>query len=97
MPVTVLGLGGASFGDLYVKISNEEALSAVVSAYNAGVGFYDSAPWYGVGLSEARISGSTVLDAARQEFRPPHHFTFKQKLGGFCDQIDARKTASRTG
>ena len=76
VPVTVLGLGGASFGDLYVKISNEEALSAVVSAYNAGVGFYDSAPWYGVGLSEARM-GLALHDKSRASFH------FQTKVGRF--------------
>ena len=55
LTVPVLGMGGASLGDLYRKISDATALGALQAAVDAGIGFFDTSPWYGVGLSEARI------------------------------------------
>ncbi len=62
-----LGLGGASIGDLFCKISNEQALDTVNTAYESGVRYYDTAPWYGLGLSEARI-GLALHDKPRDSY-----------------------------
>lgn len=53
--VTQLGLGGASLGDLYQRISHVQALDTVQVAHELGLHFYDTAPWYGLGLSESRM------------------------------------------
>jgi len=53
--VSVLGQGGASLGDLYVKISNSDAFGSLSAAHEAGISLFDTAPWYGLGLSEARF------------------------------------------
>lgn len=53
--ITVLGQGGASLGDLYVKIDNSTAMQTLKAANDCGIGFYDTSPYYGVGLSEARF------------------------------------------
>ena len=53
--VTVLGMGGASLGDLYTQISDADAAAALLAAHANGVPFFDTAPWYGVGLSEVRF------------------------------------------
>jgi len=53
--VTVLGQGGAPLGDLYQKISDVQALGALAFAHKKGINFFDTSPWYGVGLSEARF------------------------------------------
>ena len=53
--VTVLGQGGASMGDLYTKLDDSVALRALEAAYDAGISFFDTSPWYGVGLSEMRF------------------------------------------
>ena len=53
--VTILGLGGASIGDLYLKIPNEQAMQTLLTAHAQQITFYDTSPWYGVGLSEARF------------------------------------------
>ena len=74
--VPKLGLGGASLGDLYQKISNEQALSTVNAAYENGVRYFDSAPWYGVGLSEARM-GLALHD------KPRDSFIFQTKVGRY--------------
>ena len=54
--VTALGLGGAPLGDLFEEISDAQADEVVQAAYQNGVRLYDSAPWYGHGLSEHRIA-----------------------------------------
>lgn len=55
LEATVLGFGAASLGDLFHKISNTQALATVEKAVELGIGYFDTAPWYGLGLSEARL------------------------------------------
>ena len=67
VPVTVLGMGGASIGDMYVKISNAQAVQTLEAAHAHGVTFFDTSPWYGVGLSEARF-GIALHSVPRDSF-----------------------------
>jgi D-threo-aldose 1-dehydrogenase len=53
--VSPLGFGGAPLGNLYAKVSEDEAQAALESALNAGIRYFDTAPFYGHGLSEERI------------------------------------------
>ena len=55
MRVSVLGQGGASHGDLYTKLDDATALGALAAAHAGGIEFFDTSPYYGVGLSEARF------------------------------------------
>jgi D-threo-aldose 1-dehydrogenase len=50
-----IGMGGAPLGDLYVKISDAEAQATLQTAWDEGIRYYDTAPWYGRGQSEHRI------------------------------------------
>jgi D-threo-aldose 1-dehydrogenase len=52
--VTQLGLGGASYGELFHRVSEQEAFGAIQAAWDGGVRYFDTAPWYGRGLSELR-------------------------------------------
>ncbi len=52
--VTQLGLGTAPLGELYARISDDEACETIRAAYDAGVRYFDTAPLYGYGLSEHR-------------------------------------------
>lgn len=65
--VTQLGFGGASIGELFHKVSEEDAVAAVRTAWDQGVRFFDTAPWYGRGLSELRV-GAGLRDRPRSEF-----------------------------
>jgi len=65
--ITVLGMGGASLGDLYTQISDADAAAALLAAHANGVTFFDTAPWYGVGLSEVRF-GLTLHRLPRDSF-----------------------------
>ena len=64
---TALGLGAASLGDLFVKIPNSQALETVEKAFELGIRYFDTAPWYGLGLSEARV-GLACSSLPRDEY-----------------------------
>jgi D-threo-aldose 1-dehydrogenase len=65
--LTALGLGGTSIGSLYSTLSEEDAVSTVSEAYNAGVRYFDTAPFYGAGSSERRM-GKGLANRARTSF-----------------------------
>ena len=65
--VTELGFGGASIGELFVRVSETAAQATLAAAWDAGVRYYDTAPWYGRGLSELR-TGALLRDHPRSEF-----------------------------
>jgi D-threo-aldose 1-dehydrogenase len=58
LAVTELGFGGASLGNLYRATSDVEARRAVDAAWDAGVRYFDTAPHYGLGLSERRLGAA---------------------------------------
>ncbi len=53
---TKLGLGTAPLGNLYRAISDEDAHAVMTRAWEAGVRYFDTAPLYGLGLSETRLN-----------------------------------------
>jgi D-threo-aldose 1-dehydrogenase len=53
--VTELGFGGAAIGNLYRELADEDAAAAVRESFASGVRYFDTAPFYGFGLSEARL------------------------------------------
>ncbi len=55
LEVSVHGFGGVPLGNLYQKCSNEDAQATLLAAYSAGIRFIDTAPFYGLGMSEHRI------------------------------------------
>lgn len=60
--VTPIGFGGAAIGNLYVPVSDADAESAIGAALGAGLRLFDTAPFYGFGLSEKRL-GAALADA----------------------------------
>lgn len=62
-----LGFGGAPLGNLYASIAPETALTAVRRAWELGIRHFDTAPLYGVGLSEHRI-GHVLREQPRGEY-----------------------------
>jgi len=67
MAVTELGFGGASLGNLYTETSDTEARLAVDAAWDGGVRYYDTAPHYGLGLSERRL-GAALAGRPRADY-----------------------------
>jgi D-threo-aldose 1-dehydrogenase len=53
--VTTFGFGAAGIGNLYAEVSDADAEGALQAAWDAGVRYFDTAPHYGLGLSERRI------------------------------------------
>jgi len=53
---TELGFGAAPLGNLFRAISEDEAQAVLEGAWAAGVRYFDTAPLYGLGLSETRIN-----------------------------------------
>jgi len=62
-----LGFGGAPIGNLYRSIDDETAGGAVTEAWDQGIRYFDTAPHYGLGLSERRL-GEILSDRPRDEF-----------------------------
>jgi D-threo-aldose 1-dehydrogenase len=65
--VTELGFGGAQIGNLYTATDDATAAAAVAGAWEVGVRYFDTAPHYGLGLSERRL-GAALAGCARDSF-----------------------------
>jgi D-threo-aldose 1-dehydrogenase len=65
--LTELGLGAAQFGNLYRETTDEQAAGAVEAAWDAGIRYFDTAPHYGLGLSERRL-GALLRQHPRDEY-----------------------------
>lgn len=64
---TALGLGCAQLGNLYRAMTDETATAIVEAAWAAGIRYFDTAPHYGLGLSEQRL-GAALRDRPRDEY-----------------------------
>src|SRR5699024_8523395 len=62
-----LGFGGAPIGNLYRDIDDETAIAAVTEAWDLGIRYFDTAPHYGLGLSERRL-GEALSAQPREQF-----------------------------
>jgi D-threo-aldose 1-dehydrogenase len=71
---TELGFGGAPLGNLYRPMTEKEARATLDAAWAVGCRYYDTAPLYGLGLSEARLNG--FLRA-----KPRDSFLISSKIG----------------
>jgi D-threo-aldose 1-dehydrogenase len=65
--VTRLGLGGAPLGNMFTPLDEATADATVVAAWEAGIRCFDTAPFYGHGLSEERL-GRVLRAYPRDEF-----------------------------
>ncbi|PRX49189.1 D-threo-aldose 1-dehydrogenase [Prauserella shujinwangii] len=65
--IGTVGLGGAGLGNLYHPVSDEQARAALEAAWDRGVRYFDTAPHYGLGLSERRL-GEFLASKPRAEF-----------------------------
>jgi D-threo-aldose 1-dehydrogenase len=64
--LTELAFGGASLGNLYTETSEADAAAAVDQAWESGIRYFDTAPHYGLGLSERRL-GAALARFPRNE------------------------------
>ena len=61
------GIGGVPLGNEFAVVTDEDAYATIEAAWNAGVRYYDMAPWYGLGLAERRY-GNFLHNKNRSEF-----------------------------
>jgi len=50
-----LGFGTAPLGNMFRAIPDDEALATVEAAWDHGIRYFDTAPFYGAGLAETRL------------------------------------------
>ncbi|AOK60683.1 aldo/keto reductase [Burkholderia ubonensis] len=62
-----IGFGTAPLGNMFRNIPDDEALATVEAAWQQGVRYFDTAPFYGAGLSEMRV-GEALANHPRDEF-----------------------------
>ncbi|MER6471931.1 aldo/keto reductase [Streptomyces collinus] len=65
--VSPLGFGAAGIGNLYTPVDDERAHEAVRAAWQRGIRYFDTAPHYGLGLSERRL-GAVLREYDRAAF-----------------------------
>ncbi|MEU4501752.1 aldo/keto reductase [Streptomyces sp. NPDC024089] len=88
--VTELSFGAAAIGNLFTAVEPARAAAAVDAAWDEGIRYFDTAPHYGLGLSERRLG-----EALRG--RPRDSFTLSTKVGRVLDPLPAGATGSGNG
>ena len=89
LELPVFGFGSAHLGELYGKVEEADSQATLNAAWNAGVRFYDTAPWYGRGLSEHRVGGFLRT-------KPRGEFQITTKVGRTLHRPKDPKTFDRT-
>jgi D-threo-aldose 1-dehydrogenase len=69
-----LGFGGAGLGDLFSVVSDEDAAATLGAAWDSGIRYFDTAPWYGRGQSEHRFGRALYR-------RPRADYVLSTKIG----------------
>ncbi len=67
LEVTTIGLGGAPMGGFRATIPDAEAMALSNAAWDLGVRYYDTSPFYGYGRSELRM-GAALREKPREDF-----------------------------
>lgn len=62
-----LGYGAANIGNLFRELTDEQAWAVLDAAWESGIRYFDTAPHYGLGLSERRL-GAFLQTKPRDEF-----------------------------
>ncbi|MET0286093.1 MAG: aldo/keto reductase [Polyangiales bacterium] len=62
-----IGFGSAPLGNMFRDIPEQEAASTVQAAWNDGIRFFDTAPFYGAGLAELRM-GAVLAKHPRSDY-----------------------------
>jgi D-threo-aldose 1-dehydrogenase len=91
LELPVFGFGAAHIGDLYAKVDEADSRATLNAAWDAGVRYYDTAPWYGRGLSEHRLGGFLRT-------KPRAEFQVTSKVGRTLHRPkDPRPSTARPG
>lgn len=74
LAVTEYGFGTAALGGLYRACPRDTAMATLDAAWQEGVRYFDTAPWYGFGLAERR-TGDFLRD------KPKGSYVLSSKVG----------------
>jgi D-threo-aldose 1-dehydrogenase len=88
--LSALGFGAAPIGNLYTPVAEADARAAVEEALARGIRYFDTAPYYGFGLSEERL-GRAFKGAPRDSF------TISTKVGRRIGTGERDRGASVSG
>lgn len=77
-----LGLGGVAIGTAFENITDEQAHDILKAAWDSGIRYYDTSPWYGLTKSERRF-GQFLKDQPRNEL------VFSTKVGRLFHEVPA--------
>ncbi|MFD9502918.1 aldo/keto reductase [Streptomyces sp. NPDC060035] len=80
--ITELSFGAAAIGNLFTEVDPAQAAAAVDAAWDEGVRYFDTAPHYGLGLSERRLGESLRA-------RPRDAYAVSTKAGRLLDPLPA--------
>ena len=88
--VTELAFGGAAIGNLFTEVSEDDARAAVDAAWDGGIRTFDTAPHYGLGLSERRLG-------AALGHRPRDAYVISTKVGRLLEPAGGPVDGSTVG
>jgi D-threo-aldose 1-dehydrogenase len=88
--LSALGFGAAPIGNLFSKVAEDDAQATLEEAFTRGICYFDTAPFYGHGLSEQRLG--RALGG-----RPRRTFVVSTKVGRRIESDEQRKTAFSDG
>lgn len=71
---SAIGFGSAPIGNMFRDIPEAEAAATVEAAWNDGIRYYDTAPFYGAGLAEIRLGRALAA-------RPRGEYVISTKVG----------------
>ncbi len=76
-----LGFGAAGIGNLYKAMDDDVAAATIAAGWDAGLRYFDTAPHYGLGLSERRTGA--FLSA-----KPRDEFVISTKVGRILEAVE---------
>jgi D-threo-aldose 1-dehydrogenase len=88
--VTDLAFGGAPIGNLFSAVADEAAAAAVDAAWAGGIRTFDTAPHYGLGLSERRLGAALA-------YRPRAEYVISTKVGRLLTSTGGPAVADTEG
>lgn len=75
-----LGLGGVAIGTAFADVTDEQAYEVLQKAWDLGIRYYDTSPWYGLTKSERRF-GKFLQTQNRNDF------IFSTKVGRIFEEV----------
>jgi D-threo-aldose 1-dehydrogenase len=93
--LTTLGFGAAPVAGLYHTVDEQTARAAIDAAWQGGIRYLDTAPHYGLGLSERRLGKAlrdrprTMLSSARRSAASSSHAYHRWRATTSCSMCRA--------